>query len=43
MAKIINLPKDYKIVGLLPLGYPDDKKGIRNLKSIFEVVVWDSF
>ncbi|MDO9576257.1 MAG: nitroreductase family protein [Candidatus Cloacimonadales bacterium] len=43
MAKLINLPDDYKIVGLLPLGYPDVEKGKRSLKSIDEVVVWDSF
>ena len=43
MAKIINLPDDYKIVGLLPLGYPDDEKGTRDLKPFNEVVVSDSF
>lgn len=43
MAKLINLPSDYKIVGLLPLGYPDVEKGNRNLKPVEEVVVWDSF
>jgi nitroreductase len=43
LAKLINLPQDYVIVGLLPLGYPDDEKVTRNLKSIDEVVVWDSF
>jgi len=43
LAELINLPKDYIIVGLLPLGYPDIKKKKRNLKSIDEVVVWDSF
>lgn len=43
MAKIINLPEDHKIVGLLPLGYPDVEKGSRNLKPKEEVIVWDSF
>lgn len=43
MAKLINLPKDYKIVALLPVGYPAIEKGKRDLKSIEEVSVWDSF
>lgn len=43
MAKLINLPEGYKIVGLLPLGYPDVEKGNRNLKSQEEIIVWDSF
>ncbi|MCF7793404.1 MAG: nitroreductase family protein [Candidatus Cloacimonetes bacterium] len=43
MAELINLPKDYKIVGLLPLGYPDVEKGKRNLKPKEEVILWDSF
>lgn len=43
MAELIHLPNDYKIVGLLPLGYPDIKRGKRNLKSINETVVYDSF
>lgn len=43
MAELINLPEDYIIVGLLPIGYPDVEKGKRNLKSIDEIVVWDSF
>lgn len=43
MAELINLPNDYKIVGLLPLGYPDVEKGNRNLKPKEEVIVWNSF
>jgi len=43
MAELINLPDDYKIVGLLPLGYPDIEKGNRNLKPMEELVIWDSF
>jgi len=43
MAELINLPEDYKIVGLLPLGYPDSERPIRNLKPFEEVVVWDRF
>ncbi|MCK5051627.1 MAG: nitroreductase family protein [Candidatus Cloacimonetes bacterium] len=43
MTKLINLPEDYKIVTILPVGYPAIEKGKRNLKSIDEVVSYDSF
>lgn len=43
MAELINLPNDYKIVGLLPLGYPDVEKGNRNLKPKEDIIVWNSF
>jgi nitroreductase len=43
MAKLINLPEDYKIVALLPIGYPAiDMKG-RNLKPINEIVLYNKF
>lgn len=43
MAKLINLPEDYQVVGLLPVGYPAVEKGSRNLKAIEEIVSYDSF
>ena len=43
MAELINLPQDYEIIGLLPVGYPAVEKGNRDLKSIEEVVSYDSF
>ncbi len=43
MAELINLPQDYIIVALLPVGYPAIEKGKRNLKSIEEIVSYDSF
>ena len=43
MAKLINLPMDYEIIGLLPIGYPAVEKGNRDLKSIGEIVSYDSF
>lgn len=43
LAELINLPSDYKIVGLLPVGYPDVEKGKRNLKPAEEVIVWNNF
>ena len=43
MAELINLPQDYEIIGLLPIGYPAVEKGDRDLKSIEEIVSYDSF
>ena len=43
MAKLINLPQDYEIIGLLPIGYPAIEKGNRDLKSIEEIVYYDCF
>lgn len=43
MAELINLPEDYVIVGLLPIGYPAVSKHKRNLKSIEEISAYDSF
>jgi nitroreductase len=43
MAELINLPQDYEIIGLLPIGYPAVKKRNRTLKSIEEIVSYDSF
>ncbi len=43
MADLINLPDDYKIVGLLPIGYPDVEKKKRSLKPIEEIVSYNSF
>ena len=43
MTELINLPQDYEIIGLLPIGYPAVEKGNRDLKSIEEVVSYDSF
>ncbi len=43
MAELIDLPTDYVIVGLLPVGYPAVSKHKRNLKSIEEIVAYDKF
>ncbi len=43
LAELINLPKEYKIVTILPVGYPAIEKGKRNLKSIEEIVSYDSY
>jgi nitroreductase len=43
MAELINLPQGYEIIGLLPIGYPAVEKGNKDLKSIEEIVSYDSF
>ena len=43
MAKLMNLPQNYEIIGLLPIGYPAVEKGNRDLKTIEEVVSYDNF
>lgn len=43
LAELIDLPREYKVVTVLPIGYPDCKKNKRNLKPIKEIVSYDSF
>jgi len=43
LADLIKLPRGYKIVTLLPIGYPATSKGNRNLKSLEELVSYNSF
>lgn len=43
LAELIELPKDYKVVTLLPIGYPADTKRKRSLKAKEEVVSYDVF
>ena len=40
MAKLINLPKAWEVVGLIALGYPDIEKGKRDLKPENEVIAY---
>jgi len=42
-AKLIELPDDWEVIGLLPIGYPEIDKGNRNLKPREEVVAFDRF
>lgn len=42
-AELINLPKDWTVVTLLPLGYPDAPDPERSRKDFEEVVSFDSF
>jgi nitroreductase len=42
-AELINLPEDFKVVVLLPIGYPDVPKHVRYTKRKREIVLYDSF
>ncbi len=43
MAELIDLPKDYRVVTLLPIGYPDIKRKQRILKPLKEIVSYNSY
>lgn len=41
--KILGVPAQYKIVELMPLGYPADEPGAKTRKPVEEVVSYDRF
>jgi len=41
VKKILSIPAEYKVVALLPLGYPQDKARFKNRKSLDEIVTYD--
>lgn len=41
VREILNIPKDYNIVAVTPLGYPSKEGNVRSRKSKEEVVVYD--
>lgn len=43
LATLIHMPADYRVVGLLPVGYPDIPKGNRSLKPREETVKINHF
>ncbi len=43
IADLINLPEDYRVVALLPIGYPDIERNPRKLKSVEEIVSYNNF
>lgn len=43
LAELIELPEEYKVVTLLPIGYPDQERPKRNLKPLKEIVSYDVF
>ena len=40
---ILNIPKQYKVVALLPLGMPYDDPGVKSRKSLKDLVCYGSF
>ncbi len=43
VRKILNIPEKYKVVALLPLGFPADSPGKKYRKSLEEIVCYDTF
>jgi len=43
VKEILEIPEKYKVVTLLPLGYPDDKASQKNRKELEELVCWENF
>jgi len=43
VKEILGIPDEYKVVTLIPLGYPDDTPGAKTRKNINELVCLDTF
>ncbi len=43
VKSILNIPENYKVAVLLPLGIPYDKPGVKSRKNILEIVRYDEF
>lgn len=43
VKKILNIPEQYKVVALLPIGYPDTPPGPKVRKSFDEIVCYETF
>lgn len=43
VKKVLNIPEEYKVVVLMPLGYPSDKPKAKIRKNIEEIISTDSF
>ena len=43
VREILNVPDKYKVVALLPLGYPDDSPGVKTRKELQEIVSEETF
>ena len=41
--KILGVPDEYKIVGLMPLGYPADSSGEKMRKPLKDIVCYERF
>ncbi len=43
VKKILAISSQYKVVALLPLGYPADQPGSKSRKSLKEIISWEKF
>lgn len=43
VKKILKIPDRYKVVALLPIGYPSTSPGPKNRKSLEEIVCYETF
>lgn len=43
VKKILNVPDQYKVVVLLPIGYPDDEPAPKSRKSLADLVSYENF
>jgi nitroreductase len=43
VKKILNIPDEYKVVVMMPLGYPADKSRPKSRKSLKEITSEDTF
>ncbi len=42
-CRIVGVPEEYKIVTVLPLGYPADEPRPKTRKTLQEIVCWETF
>ena len=43
VKRILEIPEKYKVVALLPLGYPAQPEGKKLRKSLEEIICWEKF
>ena len=43
VKEVLEIPERYKVVALLPLGFPADKPGPKSRKNIKEIVCYENF
>lgn len=43
VKRILKIPKSYKVVALLPVGYPKDKPSPKSRNPLQEIICWESF
>ncbi len=43
VKEILNIPERYKVVTVMPLGYPADSPGIKSRKDMEEIISYDKF